>query len=283
MLSADGRYAVRINRFGDCAYASGGTLSWGLKFYERGVEIKSHDVADLIDYPSLMEFTSSDWHFLWYHDFPEVLAGRYFDLSTSTRDTYRFDVTTGEIVEEQRFWRNVARASIVAVVAMAILGGAWSAVRIHKRSATPTAALPADSLHDPTNDARKRSYGLRSLFVVMTTVAIFCWIPHVATFALTIVLAVLATRWSRRRMRTMTGSSWQKSAARMLLIIPGLGWFLCYTLSLGPTLFLVNYFRLPHDVRQVLLQVPYAPLLWLSRTFPVESIPPLDWYLEAWS
>jgi hypothetical protein len=67
-LSADGGYAVRINRFGDGTYVSGGALSWGLKFYEQGVEIKTHDVTDLIDYPSLMEFTSADWHFLWFDD-----------------------------------------------------------------------------------------------------------------------------------------------------------------------------------------------------------------------
>ncbi|MFO0791478.1 MAG: hypothetical protein U0805_18620 [Pirellulales bacterium] len=108
-VSADGRYLVCWNIFGDGAYARGGQLDWGIKFYDRGTEIKSYDVAELLDYPALMPFTTGDWHDLWYDDEGDnaVLEGKLFDFRTSTHDRYRFDITTGEIIEEHHMGRYV--------------------------------------------------------------------------------------------------------------------------------------------------------------------------------
>ena len=201
VLSQDGRYAVSINLFGDGQYPTGPT-SWGIKFYDRGVEIKRHDVAELVDYPSLMEFTTTDWHFLWIDDsVPQPLDGRYFTLRTSTRATFRFDITTGEIVEEHRFWRRAARMGIVVLVVVGVLAAAAVGLRLG-RSDLGTFARESVSNEEPpelSSAPKTRSYSLRSLFVLMTVVAVICWIPHIAMFAVSLVGAVRTTRWSRRR------------------------------------------------------------------------------------
>lgn len=99
-ISPDGRYVAYINRFGDGGYypfvsRPGRKLTWAVKFYDQGTEFRSHDVTDLVDYPSLMRFTSSDWHLTWYDDSSLVTSANgelFVDVQTSTRDRFRFDL-----------------------------------------------------------------------------------------------------------------------------------------------------------------------------------------------
>jgi hypothetical protein len=283
-LSDDGRYAVCVNLFGDGAYMRGGPLSWGVMFYDRGVEIKSHDVADLIDYPSLMEFTTSDYHYCWMDDSaPEELNGKFFDLTTSTRARFRFDITTGEIVEEHRFWRWAGRYAIASILVIAPFGAVSLIRRLRVEQHIPGEAhAMSDERGKAGGRENRHSFSLRVLFFVMTTAAIFCWIPHVATFVLSAVIAFGVTRWAKRRRRTVAYVGWSATRRLSLFAASCFPWIVCYVLSAGPATSLMQYFRLPHDVRAVVAQVVYAPLLWLFRTGAIENLAPLRWYFEGW-
>ena len=126
-LSHEGRYLVRVNEFGGGYLGERPSSYWGLKFYDAGAEIKSYDVGQLVDHLSFMEFTSSDWHYLWIDDsvYHMEIEGDFYRLKTSCRETYRFNITTGEIVEEYRGWRIIKRTSLALLVALGLLGSVW--------------------------------------------------------------------------------------------------------------------------------------------------------------
>ena len=66
---------------------------------------------------------------------PEEPKGTLFHLTTSTHASYNFDITTGEILEEHRLWRQVARFGLVTLILAVISGGALLLYRIrHMRA-----------------------------------------------------------------------------------------------------------------------------------------------------
>ncbi len=125
-LSSGGRYVVRVNRFGG---GDGIHLDWAIRFYDSGKLIKSYGVGELIDFPSLMKFTSADWHHLWIDEgtYGRRIEGNVFRVNTSTRDEFEFDIRTGNIISESRYWITkvhlyvwiVSGTVICAVVALA--------------------------------------------------------------------------------------------------------------------------------------------------------------------
>jgi len=279
VISDDGRYLVRVNSYGSGRYP-GGPLSWGIKFYDRGIEIKNHNVADLIDYPSLMEGTSSGWHLLWTDDnAPEETKGTLFHLTTSTHASYNFDITTGEILEEHRLWRQVVRFGLVALILAVISGGALLLYRI--RCADTRRAF-AESEVVIADESSKRSFSLRTLFLVTTLVAALCWIPHIMSFLISVGFVSYVTR--RRYWRKSKLAHGRRARLRSFVRwgVACFAWLLCYLLSFGPFFFLSAYFEFPHDVHAAIAQVLYAPFFWAERISP-DVLPMLVEYAHRWT
>jgi hypothetical protein len=103
-----------------------------VRFYDAGVEIKNYDVVELVDFPSQMRFTTSDWHFDWLGDRPCELVENHFILYTSTHDMFRFDIRTGAIVSQMRWWRWVLQISTTLLSVVILFGCGWLVVRYRR-------------------------------------------------------------------------------------------------------------------------------------------------------
>ena len=287
-ISTDGRFLVRVNRFGDGSYPIG-ALSWGIKFYDNGVEIASYDVRHLVDHPSLMPMTTADWHMLWIDDssvYDSEIHGSFFDLATSTHEWYRFEVTTGRIVQEYRLWRNVRRRSIVATgVAVAI--GCLLFYRFRKRARcdSPMVTPQVDYFAEQSEPVRKPIYSLRSLMIVVTAVGIACVVPHICVLLLGMVAVVLSTRHLIRTRRRFAGLRKSRAVKRRLAVRwtgTLAAWLLLYALSMGPAMALVAHMDWPHDFRIAFAKVVYGPVWWLLTNTPIATWRFIDLYFEAW-
>ncbi len=292
-VSNDGRFLVRWNIFGDGNYSHSGALSWGLKLYDHGKEIKSYDVAELVDYPALMPNTTSDWHLQWIGDGDDnpTMRNNEFLFTTATHESYRFDLTTGEIVGQFRMWRTLTR---IAIVLIAIIIAAATIVVVRWRRNPKTRGpfsieLPTTSHETAAQRSEPLfSYNLRTLLATTTGVAVLClmiprW-PHIALLSSAILAAAVLTRVSFRyqradrsalsRRRRMVGSGIRWVAA-------GLAFLCCYVLSVGPVLSLLDWLQAPHDVRMAVALTIYRPIYWITLISP-NVLSPLDWYFNAW-
>ena len=293
-ISVDGRFLVRWNYFGDGEYDTGGDLSWGLKFYDRGKEIKAYDVAELLDYPALMEYTTWDWHYLWTGNSAENLEIRdgQFILQTSTHDYYRFDVATGEITSEFRLWPMLAKvASAVGAVTLFIVS--WLVFRRNRRQrgGTADASTPTNNTAEPT--ARRGdhffSFGLRTLLIVTTCVAVLClavprW-PHVVLLAFTVLCAMRLTRgairYRRRNYNVESDGTWRLIGVARRYITAGVTWCFAYILSAGPVIALIDRFADQQDVRMAVMLTIYRPVYWFWIYGPnIGRL--LERYYDAW-
>lgn len=285
-LSKDFRYLARINEFGDGGFGRPGRkLSRGIKFYDAGVEIATHDVEDLVDYPSLMPLTTSDWHLMWYADFKliEPDSGELFcDVRTSTRDRFRFDARTGELLKDRRFWRNVFRGGIVAA-SLAGLAGICFVVR---RVMAPRRSVAAGPLIPDTN----LTFSLRSLLLAVTIVGLCLGGARFAPRSMILlsgltVCGVLSTALYRTRKRApWSRISHRAKRRRIGLWIATLGSWLWSYLIFFPAFQATLFMLLPFswDVRVVTLYLVYAPVLWLHQNYHLFSWAPIDWYLSEW-
>jgi len=286
-ISANGRFLVRINRFGDGSYPQG-ALSWGVKFYDKGVETESHHVRDLVDYPSLMPLTNADWHFLWidHSVYDSEIDDGIFVLTTSTHDWYRFEVTTGHIVDEFRLWRNVVRwGTATSVIGAAVGGFLFYRCRKTRRFNLPKRRPQQDCLVERTEQTKKLSYSLRSLIIVVTAAGIFCAVPHVCVLSLGTAMALFFTRLLVRTRRRYLGLRKSRPVKRRLAIQWAgtlASWFLLYVLSFGPAMAFVAYLDWPHDFRMVFAKVVYGPVWWLIVSTPIAGWRPVELYFEAW-
>jgi hypothetical protein len=286
-LSADGRYLVRVNRFGDGGYPRK-ALSWGVKFYDQGVEIASHNVRNLVDHPSLMPLTTGDWHLLWIDDsvYDSEIRGSFFDLATSTHEWYRFDVTTGRIVQEYRLWRHVRRWGIAAALVAAAIGTLFFyRFRKRVRNITPKVPPPPNCLQEQTKPARWQTYSLRSLMIVVTAVGISCVVPHISVLLLGMVAVLLSTRHLVRTRRRFAGppKSWAVKRRLAVLWMGALAsWLLLYALSMAPAMAFVAYWHWPHDFRIAFAKVVYGPVWWLLMNTPIGTWRVIELYFEAW-
>jgi hypothetical protein len=294
IVSDDCRYLVRWNVFGDGKYGRGGDLNWGLKFYDNGREIKNYDVAELVDYPSLMPETSSDWHYMWIGDSEDscTIEGGQFIVETSTHERYRFDLGTGAIVQERRVWRHVARAGI-ALFTTVVVGLAVFIIRRQKRTSLIQSTvdyLPQNSERS-SNHSSKRifSFSLRTLLLVTSAVAVLCLVvprwPHIVLLLSTVLIALLCTRAMWRFRRTCNdggGSGHRRVGFVVRAFATGLSWCCCYVLSVAPVLTLVEWLQAPSDVRMAIILTVYRPLVWISKYVSLDGMLPLDWYFNAW-
>src|SRR5690606_1912427 len=104
-LSPDANHLVRVRDFGDFDHPNDEESGWALKFYAKGRLIRQWSVEEIIDFPSLIP--------AWYHSIlPDVysddeprMEDGIFTLPTFTHERYRFETSTGKIVEEFRLWR----------------------------------------------------------------------------------------------------------------------------------------------------------------------------------
>lgn len=282
-VSRDGRHVVRINEFGDGGYGRPGRkLSWGIKFYDAGAEVKTHDVADMVDYPALMPLTNADWHLMWYADFkfnesPD--GGMYVDVRTSTRDRFRFDARTGELLLERRFWRHVARGGIVA----AVLTGLAAIGLITRRfiSRRPPIA-PAPLLPD-TNF----TFSLRSLLVIVTCVGVGLGASRYAPRAVILVSSLMTCLYlTVVLVRARRQAPWRRISRRAkrrrvaLRLATVFSWLWCYLIC--APLFGTMLIRMPWDIRYVMMLVVYGPVLWVNNNTRIFHWAPIVWYLEGW-
>lgn len=287
-LSPKGRWLVRVNRFGDGGYPRNESLDWGIRFYDSGKQINNHNVRDLVDYPSLMSQTSMDWHLIWVHesDDPELRDG-FFWLKTSTRATFRFDIATGEIVEEHRFWRHVARISIATLITVCLVICFLVYRRCKRVSCQPVVRPAPQKATEESAEAPKRfTFRLRTLFVIVTVAAVFSrilsmdimraavrWIPGIVIFTAAIVIAVLLTK----RLSKSRQCGWRRAGLRSSVF---LAWVMVYILSIGPFIAVTRYYQCQDDIRWAFFQTVYAPVYYSQYNLHFRKL--LNLYGETW-
>jgi hypothetical protein len=289
-VSDDGRYLVRWNFFGDGEYDTGGKLSWGLKFYDRGKEVKAYDVAELLEYPALMEYTTWDWHYLWTGNSADNLEIRdgQFILQTSTHDYYHFDVATGAITSEFRLWPTVAKAvlAVGAVTTIVVLRLVLRRYRKRGRGESGK-STPINKVEEPTTLGGNRffSYSLRTLLIVTTGIAVLClavprW-PHVVLLVFTVLCAMRftrgASRYQRRRNNAKSDRLWRPIGIAWRNVAAGVTWCCAYILSAGPVIALIDRFADQQDVRMAVMLTIYRPIYWLWIYGPN-----IGWLLELY-
>jgi hypothetical protein len=239
-----------------------------------------------------MQYTTSDWHDLWYsyeNDYPAIHSGE-LQLKTSTHDSYRFDLATGAIVGQFRLWRTLAKVAW-SVIAIGLLAVALLLTRWRRRAGIRRTSAFEPGTEDLQSTSQQISkpyrYSLRSLLVATTVVAVLCltlprW-PHVVLLAIVVMFTVLLTRstlqyWghptrARRRSRRM----WEVG---LRFIATATTWLCCYILSFAPILSFLDW-HAPEDVRMAVLLTLYRPIFWIRLVWP-DVFTPLEWYLKAW-
>lgn len=294
VVSDDCRYLVRWNVFGDGKFGAGGDMSWGLKFYDRGKEIKCYNASELVDFPSLMPFTSGDWHFAWIGDYDDnlIIRNGMFVSRTSTHEQYVFNVSTGKIVEQFRLWRMLTRVGAAFVVLFAF----GVAVRITRKrrtaSTNPPTAICSPQTPQPIAIRQSRrlfSFSLRTLLLLIALVAVLClavprW-PHVILLFAAVLIAVYAKHSAIRyrsvgQVARIRGQRRAGFGIRVAVAI--LAWCCCYFLSVAPVLRFVEWVHAPDDVRMAIILTVYRPLVWISSCTSTNIFWPLEWYSRAW-
>jgi hypothetical protein len=242
-----------------------------------------------------MPYTTSDWHNEWI-DFegedPEIHDG-VFVLQTTTHEQYRFDIRTGEIVEEFRMWRMLSRlgialAAVTGIGLIVILFQRRRPVNLVARAALVNGPSPG---LQPTTTISKglASFSLQTLLVVTTAVAFVIGIgyrwPHIVLLVGSFVFAALLTRrtirdW--RLCRTLGCTRGQRVRLGIHVAFVLLAWPWCYLLSVGPVMGLIHSTGAPDDVRWAIILTVYRPLLWLDVYVGADWFAPLEWYFRAW-
>lgn len=277
-VSDDGQFLVRWHYRAKGAFDGWeGDLSWLLKFYDRGKEIKSYNAAELIDYPRLLPFDNG-YHFFGDTEDNLTINGDEFILDTSTHESYRFDIRTAEVVEQFRMWRMVAMITWCVIVASIL----WKiAIRLRRGTtskASPEIEIPSASLRRRFQDfIRKPGYSLRSLLFATTAIALSCFVlprwPKSWPLILIAGIAVYVTRATMRYQRNV-GFGWRS-------ILAGLGWLSAYVLSLGPVAVFLRGLEVPEDVFFAILLNLYRPLIWVHITWPTIPLWP-EWWTQLW-
>ena len=277
-LSQEGRYATRVNLYG----GDGRFKPWAVKFYDQGEETKSYDVKELVDYPSLMEFTTWDYHFLWIDDI--IYDGEVDDqsivLETTTHETYQFDFATGEIISEFRMWRWLARGGVAMLVVVG-LAVVWF---VYRRWKTRAERITSEPVAEPM----PFRFSLRSLFILTTVIAGLCGLAvvaaHVAVFVTSLAISVLLAVWAVRTRRYARKPGLLAKTRRLMLWLTVLAsWCVTYLLSAGPVVGLATKCDVPHDVRMAIWQVGYPPMVWLFENTSLKQVQLIDDYFRYFS
>jgi hypothetical protein len=275
ILSEDGRYMVCVNRFGGGSLGLRDELDWGIIFFDSGIEIRRYNVGELVDYPSLMASSMRDWHLIWIDKrlCDREIRGRLYHLGTSCRERYAFDVTTGRIVEESRFWRGIAHR-VYAVFVVAGFVGVWLIYRVRKaRRATARKQSAQDDCIAASHSNRWYQFSLRSLMLMTTLTAVLCSlfsiVPRhfVIVFIVSVFFALLLTHVLRKRRRQLVGrraTVASRATGAILWTVVLASWFWVYMLSSTPVMVLTSprHLAWSHDTRSAIAHGVYAPLYW---------------------
>jgi len=288
LSSPDGRNLVRVNWFGGGGYGQPVTLGWGVKFYESGREFKNYNVAELVEYPSLMEWTSFDYHYLWIEarEYDAEIDAGSFELRTTTHERYRFDIANGVILEEHRMWPKVARAGKIALLGIATLAAVLiMRVRKSRRNRLEEVLAIDDSPVVSEKPARRFSFSLRSLFLLTAAVGAFLAAPHLGVCLIALALSAHAMRRIVQPRRSISrgatrGSSMRGTAGLWIYAVSA--WFCFYILSFGPVMGAARRFDWPQDVCNAIVQVVFAPAYWLLVNTPFGDWDGVDYYFDAW-
>ncbi|NUZ12865.1 hypothetical protein HUZ36_18970 [Pseudoalteromonas sp. McH1-7] len=93
-----GKEAVNLVRLGNWARGQAPeNEDLAVAFYERGKLLKSYSTADLIEKPDSVKLSVS--HYQWKLSSNLARNNKYFYIETVENITYKFDVSTGEIVD----------------------------------------------------------------------------------------------------------------------------------------------------------------------------------------
>ena len=177
-LSNDGRYAVRF-RTGPCGVPplyNKTELGWAIRFLDNGTVIKTYRVADVIDFPCLIsEDLFTEESFL--ADIPDwQIQNGQISIRLASHEAYTFDVATGNVLSEYRPWRIATRIGVGMLTVLALAIGYFT---FKKFQAKRRLTLEGKSTQEPMELLAKNrtpffSFGLKSLFVLTTLVAIYC-------------------------------------------------------------------------------------------------------------
>jgi hypothetical protein len=198
-------------------------------------------------------------------------------LKTTTRDEYSFDVTTGEIVYEYRFWRRILYWTIALLVLIGVLV-ACLVYRYYKASPIKI-KIDISSVTNSAELTENRNLfqcSLRSLIIIEGITAVlfslFVIVERpIAVFLSGITLAIFITGilvWTRRRIPRGSTSIKVRIYKVFLWMVTLLSWFLVYVLSFFPVGMLMDHFYCKDDFRMVVIQVIYAPIYWLYLFAP---------------
>jgi hypothetical protein len=86
---------VRLNRFA-VETQNRTNLSWCLKFYGKGKEVKQYQVKDLVEMPHFyfLPFTSDGWHTVWYATAMYTSSSGFVDIAYSYNSQFQFILVT---------------------------------------------------------------------------------------------------------------------------------------------------------------------------------------------
>lgn len=283
IVSDDLRFLVRLNcnavDDGEVMPAIGKT-SWAIKIYDRGRELGSYNLSDLIDYPLFLPLSwVSDYRYDWMDDYDgDLPPGKStFDIRTTTREQYCFDLTTGEIIWHHHFWRQRMQMANIAItlITLGVVGLIWRLFR--KRPPQP---LSNDSCN------RVGQFSLRTLLVIVTSVALLCGIgprwPHIALLATSLIVALVLSRRTVRNWhanRSSHGGVLRTLMFASLLIATLFSWCAFYVLTATPVNRALLASDVPEDARLAVVMTAYRPLIWAHGYVPFEL---LRWYERAW-
>jgi hypothetical protein len=201
-LSSDGRYLLIVSASNE--YYSVGPpgkerviyesmLFQGVTFYDNGTKIAEYTQYDLVDYPRLIPYDGwadeSNWDEL--NQGPPWsrlrVDGNRFELKTTTRDRFVFDITNGKILEEFRFWRLIHRAAIVIASLLGI--GVFCVIESILRFRRHVQPRPVSPTKVPRPREESLRISMRGLFVYTT---MFCLALGISSYSMTTGIVVAA-------------------------------------------------------------------------------------------
>jgi hypothetical protein len=281
-ISPDGRYVVRINKYGGGHYGERPTSHLAITFYDRNRELKSYAASELVDWLQVMQFTFSGWHYLWVGAFDQKVTGPNFWLATTTSDQYLFDVATGEILKESHVWRHVGRlartsAPICAAALLLVLACiVWRSIAAREKNLVNE----VDCLSTATHGKRKFAFSLKTLFLVMTAGALLLSKPHWFILLAGLAWAIHSTRRLRRSgcriplWKCLGRENWRRSKTWIGALT---AWAVFYALTFAPLLGVLLHLEAPGDFRRGLALTIYRPVVYLAYRIPF-----FDSYFGMW-
>jgi hypothetical protein len=225
-----------------------------------------------------MQFETWDSHFAWWDEFdPITVDGKVvLAVQTSTHEEYQFDIATGAMTYEWRMWRQLALIARIGtpllLAVFAVAGFVWMRRRSHREKSL--VGIPATSNAAPTtvSHPRQLQFSLKSMFVATAVISAILSISDrypdalfwAACMLLLFVPAMYWTYATRKRRTIPQGSVFTRRAKKVAWYSAGfLLWIGAYVLSYFPTQSSLMAADVSWDVRVVISESIYRPVVWL--------------------